>query len=320
MFNMDTAYPLISVIIPVYKVERYLHECVDSVLSQNYRNLEIILINDGSPDSCGDICDQYAEADNRIKVIHKENGGLSDSRNAGLDICTGDYVAFVDSDDSVLPGFIETLYGNIKKYSADISMVGSYRTLVELDESHEPPRISFYPNYLDFLYDDTIKEWKTEVWKKLYRKEIWEKLRFPVGKKSEDTFVFPYIVYQRKIVYTDRKLYYYRINPKSIMGSFNDSVALDANEAFAQNIEFYKKFYPAYVERVRESQLNFNYSYYLRFKLYNEVCRQYLINNMGLVFRIYPIRTSVKLYFMMIFLTFLKRKKQSVSAMILADH
>lgn len=107
--------PLISIIVPVYKVEQFIHECVDSIIDQTYNHLEIILVNDGSPDRCGEICEEYAKQDHRIVVIHKENGGLSSARNAGLDICKGEYIAFIDSDDVIHPQFVELLYANIKE-------------------------------------------------------------------------------------------------------------------------------------------------------------------------------------------------------------
>lgn len=113
--------PLISIIVPVYKVEQFIHECVDSIIDQTYNHLEIILVNDGSPDRCGEICEEYAKQDHRIVVIHKENGGLSSARNAGLDICKGEYIAFIDSDDVIHPQFVELLYANIKE--ADLAFV-----------------------------------------------------------------------------------------------------------------------------------------------------------------------------------------------------
>ena len=112
----------ISVIVPIYKLEQYLEECVDSLIEQTYKNIEIILVDDGSPDNCGAICDRYAEQDDRIQVIHKKNGGLSDARNAGLDIASGEYVLFIDSDDNVSVDMVEELYGAIKKQNADISV------------------------------------------------------------------------------------------------------------------------------------------------------------------------------------------------------
>ena len=112
---------LISIVIPVYKVEKYLEKCVESVINQTYKNLEILLVNDGSPDNCPKICDEYAQKDNRIKVIHKENGGLSDARNAGIDVAAGKYIAFVDSDDYVSNDYIEYMYNLIKEYNTQMA-------------------------------------------------------------------------------------------------------------------------------------------------------------------------------------------------------
>ena len=112
---------LISVIVPIYNVEKYLDRCVDSIINQTYKNLEIILVDDGSPDNCLAICDSWAEKDRRIKVIHKENGGVSSARNSALDIASGDYIGFVDSDDWIEPDMYEILIKNAKKYDADIS-------------------------------------------------------------------------------------------------------------------------------------------------------------------------------------------------------
>ena len=117
---------LISVIVPVYKVEQYLNECIKSIINQTYKNLEIILVNDGSPDDCGKMCDIWAKKDNRIKVIHKKNGGLSDARNCGIDIANGKYIQFVDSDDLLELDMIDFLYTNIQKYNCDISICSNY--------------------------------------------------------------------------------------------------------------------------------------------------------------------------------------------------
>ena len=116
--------PKISVIVPVYKVEKYLDRCVESIVNQTYKNLEIILVDDGSPDNCPVMCDEWAEKDERIRVIHKENGGLADARNAGMNIATGDYIGFVDSDDWIEPNMYEVLLKNALKYDADISRCG----------------------------------------------------------------------------------------------------------------------------------------------------------------------------------------------------
>ena len=119
--------PLISVIVPVYKVEKYLERCVKSICAQTYQNLEIVLVDDGSPDQCGEMCDMFAKQDSRIRVVHKENGGLSDARNAGLDVMTGDYVGFVDSDDWIEPDMYQVLYERLIKEKAEISCCGMKR-------------------------------------------------------------------------------------------------------------------------------------------------------------------------------------------------
>ena len=120
---------LISVIVPIYKSEKYLEKCIESIIGQTYKNIEIILVDDGSEDRCGEICDAYSLKDNRIKVIHKKNGGISDARNAGLDIATGEYIGFVDSDDYIANDMLETLLGLSKQYMADISCVSYYELI-----------------------------------------------------------------------------------------------------------------------------------------------------------------------------------------------
>lgn len=120
---MEQTLPLISVIVPVYKVEPYLHRCIDSIRNQTYTNLEIILVDDGSPDNCGRICDEYAQKDKRIFVIHQENGGLSAARNSGLDRCSGAYIGFVDSDDCIHPEMYERLYKDICTYHTRLAFV-----------------------------------------------------------------------------------------------------------------------------------------------------------------------------------------------------
>ena len=136
---MDTE--LISVIIPVYKVEKYIERCITSVKKQSYFNIEIILVDDGSPDNCGIICDKYAETDSRIKVIHKKNGGLSDARNAGLDIATGQYICFIDSDDYIEKDTLKDMYNNIVMTRADITICNYYTVDSEGNKQWESENI-----------------------------------------------------------------------------------------------------------------------------------------------------------------------------------
>lgn len=217
---------LVSVIIPVYKVEKELNKCIDSVINQTYSNLEIILVDDGSPDNCPAICDKYAEKDHRIIVIHKKNGGLSDARNTGLEICKGDYISFVDSDDWIDDDFIETLLTNAIKENADISIVACNlvwdygRCKTTTDDN----------GYYVFNQDDGIKElliqqkYQCMVCQKLYKREVIAEVRFPVGKLYEDVAIsLPTFLNAKKIVTSGIAKYNYYQRKESIVNSqFSD--------------------------------------------------------------------------------------------------
>jgi len=182
--------PLISVIVPVYKVEPYLRKCVDSIIAQTYTNLEIILVDDGSPDNCGKICDEYAERDERVRVVHKENGGLSDARNAALNIMKGEYVVFVDSDDWILPDYVKDMYENLVKYESDISLSGT----IYVYENNKKDMILAI-NDADGLYTQREavenlfyqKGIYPSAYSKLYKVELFKNIRYPKGKWNEDS-------------------------------------------------------------------------------------------------------------------------------------
>lgn len=234
---------LISIIVPIYNVEQYLGECVDSILSQTYKNLEIILVDDGSPDNCGAICDEYAKKDKRIRVIHKENGGLSSARNAGLDVATGEYISFIDSDDYVSEKFIEVLYNLCKKNSADISECDfiKFDDKVEVIESDiKVEKHSSIEMQKNIYSSECVKT--VVVWNKLYKRYIYEKLRFPEGKINEDEFT-TYKAFDstaKDIVVTNEPLYYYRYNENSIMGRKFNVKRLDVLQAYGERIEYYR--------------------------------------------------------------------------------
>ncbi len=177
---------LISVIVPVYKTEPYLAKCLDSIVNQTYANLEIILIDDGSPDRCGNICDQYAARDTRIKVIHQQNEGLSAARNAGLKTSSGQYIGFVDSDDWIDADMFETLYGGILQYEAQIATCGYFYT-ERHKETEIKEQVSAVYNRDDALHlllmDQTVTN---HVWNKLFKKELFEGVLFPYGRTFED--------------------------------------------------------------------------------------------------------------------------------------
>lgn len=232
---------LISVIIPVYEVEQYLRRCVDSVINQTYKNLEIILVDDGSPDNCGKICDEYAVKDSRIKVIHKENGGLSSARNAGIDVAQGAYLSFVDSDDYINEQFIERLYDLLKEYDADIAQCDYVKTAGEIPENISHENIDIFDNLgaLDAMYCINGVQ-MVIVCNKLFKKSLFENMRFPLGKIHEDEATTPLLLYRsERIVKTNRQMYYYYVNDESITNRKFSEKRLDIFHVFNSRIEFY---------------------------------------------------------------------------------
>lgn len=216
--------PLVSVIVPIYKVEKYLSKCVESILAQTYQNLEIILVDDGSPDRCGQICDEYAKKDSRIRVIHKSNGGLSDARNVGIDACKGEYISFIDSDDFVSPYFIEILYKGIMEYDADISGVES--GVFFFDETEQDVRLarsvddctisSIEPHEAirRILYQSLPNgaQWR------LYKRAVFMELRFPYGYLFEDAATtHRAFMRAKKMALINARTYAYRIRADSIV-------------------------------------------------------------------------------------------------------
>lgn len=215
-------YPLISVIVPVYNVENYLRKCLESIINQTYKNLEIILIDDGSTDNSGKICDEYAAKDNRIKLIHKPNGGLSDARNAGLEIAKGEYIGFVDSDDWLELNAYEIMLGAIFKNDFDIAICGyvvefkNKKIMRALDSN----TLIGNEKILNTLFYN--KNFPNAVWCKLYKREIFRKLRFPVGKIYEDMLIkFDILKNSTKIIIISEILYHYRQRENSIMHHVN---------------------------------------------------------------------------------------------------
>lgn len=234
---------LISIIIPVYKVEQYLNECIESVLNQSYKNLEIILIDDGSPDNCGKICDEYAKIDKRIKVVHKENGGLSSARNTGLDIANGEYISFIDSDDYVSKKFIKVLYDLCERNNADIAMCDYIRFTDKVEDiktNIEIKRFTSLEMQENIYSREGVKN--VVVWNKLYKKYIYDELRFPAGKINEDEFTTykAFNIAPNDIVVTNEPLYYYRYNENGIMGRTFNEKRLDALEAYREKNIFIK--------------------------------------------------------------------------------
>ena len=234
---------IISIIVPIYKVEKYLDRCINSILNQTFRDFELILVDDGSPDRCGDICEEYAKKDKRIKVIHKENGGLSDARNAGLDIATGKFIGFIDSDDFIHKDMYMILYDAIIKSKSDISQC-KFKYFSKEDELNKniinDGKYEIYNNIdaIEEIIDN--KNLNTNVWIKLYKRELFNDIRFPKGKIHEDEFVTYKVFYRAKTVsYVNKELYYYFSNDTGIMKNLNINSKFDWIEAIEERNEFY---------------------------------------------------------------------------------
>lgn len=206
--------PLISIVIPVYKVEKYIHECVNSVISQTYKNLDIILVDDGSPDNCPKICDDYQKQDSRIRVIHKANGGLSSARNAGIKIAKGEYIAFIDSDDYVSRTYVEQMYTTLSLSGADIACVA-------YSSENTNMKHSIVMEYEVYTAESALKKLLLSSWgacAKLFRFRIFESadMMFPEGLIYEDIAVmFKICGSVAKIAFSNSVNYYYRHNPNS---------------------------------------------------------------------------------------------------------
>ena len=207
---------LISVIVPVYNVEPYIAKCIESIQNQTHMNLEIILVDDGSKDESGDICDQYAAYDERIVVIHQENGGLSAARNAGIEVAKGDYIAFVDSDDYIGTTVYEDMLNLMKEHDLDIIEFTAFRDKsgtviegcndgqIEIYEKDDALRLAMHDGF-------------TSVWNKLYKRDIVINIRFPEGRKFEDSAIsYLYVANANRVGHINRSYYYYRLNLNSI--------------------------------------------------------------------------------------------------------
>ncbi len=233
---------LISVIIPVYQVEKYLQRCMDSVLAQTYEKMEIILVEDGSPDGCPAICDAYAKKDSRVTVIHQKNAGLSGARNTGIELAGGNYLAFVDSDDYLAPDYLEQLYEACVKTDSDMSVCRWEYVKGEAIPERGNGEIKVFTGRQmmgNFYVPDGA--YFVVAWNKLYKRELFEEIRYPMGRIHEDEAT-TYKIYDKvsKAAYVDRSLYGYFVAPSSITRGFNPR-RLDWVRAVAERIDFFEE-------------------------------------------------------------------------------
>lgn len=253
---------LISVIVPIYNVEKYLCQCIDSIRYQTYRNLEIILVDDGSPDSCGKICDEYEKKDNRIKVIHKKNGGLSSARNAGITVATGEYIGMVDSDDFLLPSMYERLLELIEKNDCSIAVCRTIdvnsRNVPSVNNEGKLYNIYRGSELLNEIYARK-PQYNPAPCNKLYRRNLFNTIHFPDGKIHEDEWILPRLLLNsKKIVITEEIFYCYYLSPNSIMrGEFKEK-KFDVFYVFEDRMQFFKK------HKMEDLYLQTQAQYYLR--------------------------------------------------------
>lgn len=257
---------LVSVIIPVYNVKVYLERCVRSVMGQTYQQLEIVLVDDGSPDGCREICEKMAKEDARIKVYHKENGGLSDARNYGVQRSTGQYIAFIDSDDYVAPEYIEYLVSMLERNDADIScccMVETEDDSVEYGSNEAIPaeQVLTGRGACKALFGELYMVLVT-AWGRLYKSEIVKKYPFPVGKKHEDeATTCKYYYASKSVVVGNRCLYAYYQNPESITHTKGSEYNEDAVWALTHRAEFFEEQNEAFLAQASWRKL---FGYYVQ--------------------------------------------------------
>lgn len=238
--------PLISIIVPVYQVEPYLEKCLLSIISQTYSNLEIILIDDGSKDRCPVICDEFAQKDNRFKVLHISNAGIANARNLGVENSTGSYISFVDSDDFISNDYIEYLYQLLIEYNAEISAC-SFQYINESGTRLIPSKAT--EDVLEFSKEEALEhllfnqKFHNSSWGKLYKKELFQEITFPKGHLYEDLAVtYKVVAAANHIVYGDSEKYFYLQRAHSILNSTFSRQHMDS-VYFSQEIVTYMEHY-----------------------------------------------------------------------------
>ena len=284
------ALPTITCIIPVYKVENYISRCIESVLSQTFTDFELILVDDGSPDNSGKICDEYAKKDSRIKVIHKVNEGVSVARNTGLDIAKGEYIYFLDSDDFISSDCFELLYKNLKENDADISIGGliEYETEKELSKINTGINNVFYKGTASdrlehYFIGKPVSKYEL-ICNYLYKKSLFENVRFPAGTYYEDEYVnWKLYLPAKKVVETEKITYFYYRHTSSATGDGFNIRAFDYMGALDERLEYYKKndvhMLPLVVKHYRMALLEFFYLKIFKISVSNRVGFPYTLKD-----------------------------------------
>ena len=235
----------VSVIVPIYNVKKYLPRCIESIIKQSYKNLEIILVDDGSTDGSEVVCDRYAQKDSRVKVIHQANGGVSTARNTGLDICTGDFICFVDSDDYIHADFVKYLYAKLIENDCDICMCNhivteewNYKQDIDWEK-----KVNIYDKkqIFDMFYTDMHGS-IIMLWNKIMKRECVSGIRFDDGYINEDEgTTFKFLYNAKKIAFSEEVLYFYYSRDESITGVPYTAKKIDILKAYENRISFYKE-------------------------------------------------------------------------------
>lgn len=257
----------ISVIVPIYKVEDYLHRCIDSIINQTYTNLEIILVDDGSPDNCPMICDEYAKKDSRIKVIHKKNEGVAVARNVGIDIAAGKYIMFIDSDDFIEKDMIKSMLTDLINNKVDIAVCNTkyiYSNLEKIKDNRENMILNNYEAMQEYVNNGVLRG---VVWGQLYKKDLINDIRFIAGKYHEDEFfAYKVVAKAKKIYYNSIPFYNYVQRSNSAMAEYSLN-RLDGVEATYERLNFIKERYPSLYINEKKAFLNLCiYSYQMILK------------------------------------------------------
>lgn len=255
--------PKISVIVPVYRVEQYLCKCIDSILEQSFCDFELILVDDGSPDNCPQMCDEYARKDARVKVIHKKNGGLSSARNAALDIAQGEYITFVDSDDYIFEPMLQRVYETAITHDADIVSCNTYRS--DVSESNLFYKEFSLQNKCESIKEYVVYKMHCGPCSKLYKRYIFETIRYPELSAYEDTYIWLDILnLTDKVAHIPDRLYFYNIREGSITTSRFSRKNLAILEASRHIQDFVLTHYPDLYDYVK-----YDYANALYFVLFN---------------------------------------------------
>ena len=275
---------LISVIVPVYNVDKYLDRCVKSIVDQSYSNLEIILVDDGSTDSSSTLCDQWKNIDDRIVVVHKQNGGLSSARNAGIDIATGKYFIFIDSDDFVHHEMFNILLNAMLKNQSDM-------VFCDFQMFSDDKEISFDSIIDNIKYDnfksiDLINRWYdskevlyTVSWNKIYRRELFDSIRYPNGKLHEDEFTtYKLVLKSKNVTFVNEKLYFYYQRNSSITGQLSEK-RLDVLDAYKERINYSNAISNTFFINSCIAYLDLIINYYYKFNMQNNKKVSKYLNN-----------------------------------------